>query len=109
MAKRQNRDRPLRLYYTAEEYAQLKQLAAKCCHRTLSSYVRRTSLEKPVVVLLHNASFDRFIDEIIVLRKELAAMKERVEWSTQQKERMVQIQEEIRALINKIATLCMQK
>lgn len=109
MAKRQNREQVLRLYYTREEYEQLKGLAAKSCHRTISGYVRRTSLEKPVVIAMRNASFDRFIDEIILQRQELSALRQGIVFTTEQKERMVQIQDTIRVLINKIAESCMQK
>ena len=109
MAKKQNRDHVLRLYYTQEEYGQLKELAGRSCHRTVSGYVRRTSLNKPVVVAMHNASFDNFIDEMIPLRKELAAIRQGASFTTEQKERMVKIGEEVRILLNKISELCMQK
>ena len=109
MAKKQNRDKSLRLYYTREEYEQLKVLAAKSLHRTISSYVRRTSLEKPVVIMMRNASFDRLIDEMILQRKELAAIRQGVVFTPEQQERMVVIQDAVRILINKIAESCMQR
>ena len=109
MAKKQNRDQALRLYYTRDEYEQLKILAAKSLHRTISGYVRRTSLEKPVVITMRNNSFDRLIDEMILQRKELAAIRQGIVFTTEQKERMIAIQEEVRNLINKIAESCMQR
>lgn len=109
MRKKQNRDQRLRLYYTSEEYAELKTLAARSNHRTISGYVRRASLQRPIVIATRNASFDRLIDEIILLRQELSALRQGIVFTTEQKARMVQIQEDIRVLINKIAELCMQR
>jgi hypothetical protein len=106
MAKKQNRDQRLRLYYTREEYQRVKVLMAQSNHRTMSGYVRQISLGKPVVVAVRNRSFDLFIDEIIILRKELAAIMRGVALTTEQKERIIAIQEEVRILINKIAQLC---
>ena len=109
MARKQNRDRRLRLYYTRGEYEQVKELAAKSNHRTMSGYVRQISLQKPVIVAVRNRSFDLFIDEMIMLRKEMGAIRESAWLSPQQKERLIAIQEEIRNLINKIAESCTPK
>ncbi|HVS98101.1 MAG TPA: hypothetical protein VHE54_16510 [Puia sp.] len=109
MAKKQNRDRRLRLYYTQDEYVLLKQLTAQSNHRTMSGYVRQVSLRKPVIVAVRNRSLDLFIDEMIVLRKEMTAFGERPGLSHEQKERMLGIQGEIRTLISKIAESCMPK
>ena len=109
MTRKLNRDRRLRLNYTGQEYEQLKVLAARSGHRTMSGYVRQVSLQKPVIVAIRNQSFDHFIDEMIVLRKEMGAIREKTWLSPEQKERVIGIHEEIRILINKIAELCTPK
>ena len=109
MAKKQNRDRRLRLYYTAQEYELVKGLTAQSNHRTVSGYVRQVSLQKPVIVAVRNRSFDTFIDEIIVLRKEMGTMMERPVLSFEQRKRLVGIQEEIKTLIHRIAESCTPK
>ena len=87
----------------------LKQLTAQSNHRTMSGYVRQISLQKPVIVAVRNRSFDFFIDEMIVLRKEMVAFREGPGLTMEQKERMMTIQEEIRNLIAKIAESCTPK
>ncbi len=64
----------------------------------MASYVRKVSLEEPVEITVRNASFDAFIDEIMVLRKEMAACS---------KESLVELHVEIKNKINKIVELCM--
>ena len=75
----------------------------------MSGYVRQISLQKPVIVAMRNRSFDLFIDEIVVLRKEMTGIRARAEFGPGLAERLVQIEEEIRILIQKIAELCTPK
>jgi hypothetical protein len=84
--------------YTEEEFARVKKHFARSTSRTMAGYVRKVSLEEPVEITVRNASFDAFIDEIMVLRKEMAACS---------KESLVELHVEIKNKINKIVELCM--
>ena len=72
--KRINRSRLVGLRFTPEEYRLLhdKYKATTC--RQLSEYIRRILFEKKITVFTRNQSMDDFMTELIVLRKELAAI-----------------------------------
>ena len=103
------RNQLLKIRYSEEEFVRLKMHFARGNTRNLNAYVRKVSLQEPVEFVVRNGSFDSFIDEIVALRKEMTATRQHFTLTTEQKERLVQIHEEIRLLVNKIAKLCIQK
>ena len=111
MAGKKGKVRPHRVIvlYSTEEFEQLRQLFARSTCRTYGAYVRKTSLEEPVQMVVRNGSFDSFVEEAIVLRKEMAAIREQGVFMPEHQERLVRLQEEIQACINKINDLCMRQ
>lgn len=57
-----------------DELTALKSLKAKTTERSLSNYVRKIVLQKPVIVKYRNASADDFIKEMTELKRELNAI-----------------------------------
>jgi hypothetical protein len=93
--------------YTPKEYSWLKeQFARSTCH-TVSAYIRKVSLHYPVEIAVRNESFDDFIEEIILLRKELGTIRKEGGFTPEQLEKIIRVQEDIKSIINKIVELCM--
>jgi len=69
-----NRSRLVGVRFKQEEYRVLhdKYKATTC--RQLSEYIRRVLFDKKITVFSRNKSMDDFMTELIVLRKELAAI-----------------------------------
>jgi len=53
------------------EIQEIKKHQSKSTERSLSNYVRKIALQKPVVVKYRNGSADDFLKEMLQLRKEL--------------------------------------
>ncbi len=53
------------------EFEKVENLRKKTTERYLSSYIRKLSLEKPVIVKYRNQSADDFLKEMLGLKKEL--------------------------------------
>ncbi len=49
----------------------LKKLKAKTTERTLSNYVRKVALQKPVMINYRNQSADDFLSDMLTLTKQL--------------------------------------
>jgi hypothetical protein len=94
------------ILYSDEEFEVLRKLYARSTSRSISGYVRKVSLEEPVGMVVRNGSFDAFIEEIIVLRKAMLEVYREGKWSPANQERLVQVHQEIKLVIDKIATLC---
>jgi len=56
------------------EVKQLKRLQEQSTERSLSNYVRRVALQKPVIVKYRNQTADDFLSEMMLLKKELNAI-----------------------------------
>ena len=84
-----------------EDLDRLKQDAKKSTCRSLSAYCRKLLLGRPVKVFFRDQSFDAFIEEAIVLRKEMEALREKA-FTAATMERLIVLQEEIKKCINKI-------
>ena len=69
-----NRTRIIGLRLTPEEYAKMEQKWKASTCRKLSDYLRKHLLGKPITTTYRNQSLDDFIEETIVLRKELNAI-----------------------------------
>jgi len=93
--------------YSEEEFEALREKYARSTSRTFSHYVRKVSIEEPVAMVVRNGSFDAFVEEIIVLRKVMLQIRADGEWSSANQERLVQLHQEIKSVIDKIAALCM--
>jgi hypothetical protein len=94
--------------YSDEEFEELRQIFARSTSRSFSHYVRKVSLEEPMGMIVRNASFDAFIEEVIVLRKTMREVfrEGKGKWSPSNQERLVQLHQEIKLVIDKIAALC---
>jgi hypothetical protein len=100
------RNERLILLYNEDEFKRLKLLFARSLCHSIAGYVRKVSLEDPVEIAVRNESFDAFIEEIIQLRKEMAAVRKEAAFEPGL-EKIIQLQEDIKGIINKIAELCM--
>ena len=56
------------------ELEQLKKLQQQSTERSLSNYVRKVALQKPVIIKYRNQTADDFLKEMVQLKKELNAL-----------------------------------
>lgn len=56
------------------EFNELEKLKARSTEKSISNYLRKVALGKPVTVIYRNASADDFLTEMIQLKKELNAI-----------------------------------
>jgi hypothetical protein len=94
------------LLYNEDEFKRLKLLFAKSLCHSIAGYVRKVSLEDPVEIAVRNESFDDFVGEIIQLRKEMTSLRKEAAFAPAL-EKIIQVQEDIKSIINKIIELCM--
>jgi hypothetical protein len=64
----------VKIRVTATELAQLRKLQKQTTENTLSNYLRKVGLQKPVIVKYRNATADDFLREMLPLKKELNAI-----------------------------------
>jgi len=108
MQKPVNNKRPeLRVRYTPEEFARLKKAFALTGYNQIGTYARKMTLGEPIEIIHRNGSFDSFVEEIGLLRKEMTALRNQNELSVENQLRLIQLHQQIQDIINKIATLCM--
>lgn len=69
-----NRTRKITSRLTAEEYMKIEQKWKTSTCRKLSDYLRKHLFDKSITTTYRNQSLDDFIEETIVLRKELNAI-----------------------------------
>jgi hypothetical protein len=69
-----NRTRRIALRLTPNEYAKIEQKWKTSTCRKLSDYLRRHLLDKSITTNYRNQSLDNFIEETVLLRKELNAI-----------------------------------
>jgi len=93
--------------YSEEEYSQLKKLFARSTRRSLSSYIRNVSLQVPVEVVYRNQSFDDFLEELVLLRKELYAVRQ-LPLTPASEQQIIRLHKDIRDKTYQIADLCVQ-
>ncbi|HEY4061131.1 MAG TPA: hypothetical protein VGM30_04485 [Puia sp.] len=101
------RSERVQVLYTHQEIDKLKKLYSKSTCPSLGSYVRKVSLREPVEITRRNLSFDDFVQEIVVLRKELSFVR-KLTYTFEREAQLIRLQEEIRTVIYKISDLCMQ-
>ena len=68
------RKKLLKVRVSEGEKNQIKTLQKQTTERSLSNYVRKVVLQKPVIVLYRNKSADDFLKEMLTLKKELAGI-----------------------------------
>ena len=56
------------------EVQQLKKFQQQSTEKTVSNYVRKVALQKPVIIKYRNQTADEFLKEMISLKKELNAI-----------------------------------
>jgi hypothetical protein len=59
-------------------------------------------MREPISVFYRSKSFDEFIEESILLRNEMRAIREKTSVDALQIERLIQLQEDIKKSINKL-------
>lgn len=69
-----NRTRRIALRLTLEEYAKIEQKWKTSTCRKLSDYLRKHLLDKSITTTYRNQSLDNFIEETVMLHKELNAI-----------------------------------
>ncbi|MEO8111591.1 MAG: mobilization protein [Ginsengibacter sp.] len=57
-----------------QELTQVKKNQLKTTERSLSNYIRKVSMQKPVIVKYRNQSADDFLKDMLLLKKELSAV-----------------------------------
>lgn len=65
------RDKVLKVRMNDAEKQQLKKLQGLSTERNISNYVRKVSLQKPVIIKYRNQSADDFLKTMLELKKEL--------------------------------------
>jgi hypothetical protein len=105
---KENRDKKKFIYYTQREIQQLEKEFAKSSCQTLTQYIRNLSLKSPFLVH-RNRAFDQFVEEVLLLRKEMHDFREQTRLTTENEIRITRLHEEIKNSINKLIDLCMQK
>jgi len=107
MQKPVNNKRPeLRVRYSPEEFARLKKAFARTAYNQIGTYARKMTLGEPIAIVERNGSFDVFIEEIVLLRREMTATRN-AGLSPANQELLLQLQEKTQVIIEKIVELCM--
>ena len=108
MQKPVNNARPeLRVRYTTEEFLRLKKAFARSGYNQRGTYARKMTLGDPIEIIQRKGSFDSFIEEIAMLRKELAVLRCEPGLSSEVQERMIALHQQIQETIDKIIIICM--
>jgi len=94
--------------YSREEFSDLKKHFVRSTSKTISNYVRNVSLQEPVEIVHRDLSFDGFVEEIVLLRKQLSSIRG-LQLTPEGEQQIIRLHEEIRFKIYQIADLCMQK
>src|ERR1044071_6374199 len=73
MKKQENEVRKIfvKVRMNADELKQLKKNQQQTTERNLSNYIRKVSLQKPVIVKYRNETADEFLKDMLLLKKEL--------------------------------------
>ena len=57
-----------------QEYEQLQKFQEQTTEKTISNYLRKVALRKPVLVKYRNTSADDFLRDMVELKRELSAL-----------------------------------
>jgi MobC-like protein len=69
--KKQNKNKWLHIRLTEDEFKKINEGFSRSTKRKRSQYIRAILLDKPITVYTRNKSLDEFLDELILLRREL--------------------------------------
>lgn len=69
--KEETRSLTLKIRVSKTEREKLQQFLAKSTERSLSQYLRKLGLQKPITIRYRNESADEFLHEMISLKKQL--------------------------------------
>jgi len=84
----------------------LKAQAARSTCGSFSEFARRLLLRRQATVLYRNESLDKFLDEAVLLRNEMALIRQTLSWSGENERRMIALLESIQSIISKIYEQC---
>jgi len=96
------RDHHVNVALYKEELEHLRQAMLGSTCRSLNEYCRKLLFDNPVRVFYRDQSFDAFVEEAIVLRNEMQAVREKGPLTSDGERRLITLQEEIKRCINKI-------
>jgi uncharacterized phage infection (PIP) family protein YhgE len=94
--------------YSQRELEQLQEDFSKSSCGMITQYIREVSLKSPFDIY-RNRAFDQFVEEVIVLRKEMQGIRENMVHTKENEIRLIQLHEEIKSSINKLMDICMQE
>lgn len=89
-----------------EDIQRLKEQAARSTCGSLSEFARRILLGRQVTVLYRNESLDKFLDEAVLMRNELAMIRQTLPRTGENEKRMIILLENIQSIISKIYEQC---
>ena len=89
--QKNNRDKWLHIRLTQLEFKKINTDLTHSTKRKMSEYVRAILLDKPITVYTRNQSFDDFVAELILLRRELNAIGNNFNQSVKKLNAMVEI------------------
>jgi len=72
--KKETKAQTFKIRFSETELNKIKDGFSKSTARTLTAYMRKLLLNKPVTIKVRNASLDAFMTEMIALRNELNAI-----------------------------------
>jgi len=93
--------------FTDEEFSQVKKHFGRSTSNTLGNYIRDVSLQVPIQVVHRNLSFDGFVEELVLLRKELSSIRQ-LPLTPAIGQQIIRLHEDIRNKTYQIVDLCMQ-
>ncbi len=64
----------IKIRMNEQELKAIKKNQLKTTERSLSNYIRKVSMQKPVIVKYRNQSADDFLKDMLLLKKELSAV-----------------------------------
>jgi hypothetical protein len=84
----------------------LKEQAARSTCGSFSEFARRLLLGRRVTILYRNESLDKFLDEAVLLRNEMALLRQTFPRTVENERRMIALLENIQTIILKIYEQC---
>jgi hypothetical protein len=106
--REENRSKRIFVSYSRRELEQMQEDFANSSCRTLTQYIRAVSLKSPFDIY-RNRAFDQFVEEVVLLRKEMQEIRQKRILMTEDEVRLIQLLEQIKDSINKLIDLCMLK
>lgn len=98
---------PIIVYLLPDEIQRLNDGLANSPCRSMSEYCGLLLTRKAVPQYYRNKSFDEFMGEAILLRKELQTLREKMPHGTIDEKRLIMLIEQIKETINRIADICL--